>query len=139
MLYTVIHGNVPGVKVNQHDIVYLVSSIERIALENCDWCFTDGHAVEKFSNFYTEQSELRFIDWEIIQSWTWGNTDTDPQRQRKKQAECLVHRYFPLVWVREIGVADNATARRINKVLSIVEPRPAIAISVRPKWYYDLD
>jgi hypothetical protein len=85
MLYTITRGNVPGVRVNQRDIVYLVSSVERVSQEDCDWCFTDGHAVEGFSNFYTALSDLARIDWQIIQSWSWRNTEIDPDRKRKNR------------------------------------------------------
>src|SRR4051812_3731589 len=44
VLYTIARGNVPAVSFNQRDIVYLVSSVERVSREDCEWCFTDGHA-----------------------------------------------------------------------------------------------
>lgn len=138
MLYTIVRGNVPNVAIDQQDIIYLVSSVERVIQEDCQWCFTDGHAVEQFSKFYTQHSDLRHLDWDVIQSRQWARTPEDPDRQRRKQAEFLVHQNFPLPWIRMIAVANNSTVQKVNQILAEYEHRPQVSITVQRNWYYDI-
>ena len=50
----------------QKDIVFICCLIHKI-VEVCDeWCFTDGHAKEKISDFYNDLQHLDMIDWQIV-------------------------------------------------------------------------
>jgi hypothetical protein len=136
MLYTITRGNVPGVRVYQRDIIYLVSSIERVVQEDCTWCFTDGHAVEVLSHFYTEYADLNQVDWATIQSRYWRDTVNDPDRKRKKQAEFLVHRFFPMAWIQEIGVFTPSSLTRVRDILEPFATYSALNVAVHADWYY---
>lgn len=136
MLYTINRGNVPGVRVNQREIIYLVSTVEQVTQEDCEWCFTDGHAVEAISRFYTEQTELHHVDWPTINSKYWNDTLQEPDRKRKKQAEFLVHQFFALSWILEIGVVNTLAARRVHEILGEFVPRPTLNVVVHADWYY---
>ncbi|UTW68357.1 DUF4433 domain-containing protein [Anaerobacillus sp. HL2] len=44
------------------------------------------------------------MDWDVMESKYWFDTDDDPDRKRRRQAEFLVLRHFPLELVLGIGV-----------------------------------
>ena len=52
MLYSIHTGHVDGYDGGQKDIIYLLSSVERIAQGDRKWCFSDGHAVEALTEFF---------------------------------------------------------------------------------------
>ncbi len=90
MLYVIWKGfnNVKNIK--QEDIVYIVSSVQKMTDLGVNYKFTDGHAVAGLSNFYTKESinEIEtLLDWEAIKATDWKS---EPDLKRKKEAEFLV-------------------------------------------------
>jgi hypothetical protein len=71
MLYSIHTGHVEGYDGGQEDVIYLVSSVERVAKGKRQWCFTDGHAVEAVTDFFCDVDELAQVDWEVINHWSW--------------------------------------------------------------------
>jgi hypothetical protein len=137
MLYAIARGQVVNYQRGQDEIIYLVSSVEQVIQAENAYCYTDGHALEQISRFFTDAEILdEVLDWPVIHSGSWGGTLGDPDRRRRKQAEFLVHRFFPLTLTVSIGVANNEMARRINEILTDATPRPKISIEVRRRWYY---
>jgi hypothetical protein len=134
MLYAIKGGYVQHFKGRQSDVVYLVSSAEAVAASKLIWCFTNGHAVEGVTEFYDDLSDLSKVDWEVIRSWSWKNTLADLDRKRRKQAEFLVHKRFPLELVSRIGVFNRAKAELVTKLLEKSAHRPNV--TVEPEWYY---
>jgi hypothetical protein len=135
MLYSIHRGNVAGYSGDQSEVVYLVSSVERVTNGGRSWCFTDGHAVMDLSVFYERISDLVKVDWDLMKSWKWGDTDDDPDRKRRKQAEFLVHRSFPWSWIEHVGVIDEAMATRVGWIVSEAKHQPPV--SIQRRWYYD--
>jgi ssDNA thymidine ADP-ribosyltransferase, DarT len=134
MLYSIHTGHVEGYDGGQKDIVYLISSVERVAQGNRQWCFTDGHAVEAVTKFFCVEADLNEVDWEVINYWSWKNTEEDPDRKRRKQAEFLIHEAFPWKWVDGIGVINAAVEKKVAKVLAMANHQPPVTL--QPKWYY---
>lgn len=97
MLYAIHGGAVEGYKEGQNCVLHLVSSAEAVAEAGRPFTWTEGHAEIKFSQFYEGLPELQSrIDWEIMGATYWN--DKPPEivdRKRKRQAEFLVHRFFP--------------------------------------------
>lgn len=70
----------------------------------------------------------------------WYDTDDDPDRKRRRQAEFLVHDFFPWELVSyigvydrsAIGVYDRSAAQVVGKVLKGDNPKTGI----EPGWYY---
>src|SRR5262249_43695282 len=112
MLLAIHKGQVPGYQNGQSNIVYLVSSSERVAQSDLVWCFSDGNAVESVTEFFDRLEELSRVDWNAVQTWKWGGRWllNDPDIKRRKQAEFLVHERFPLELVEQIGVMNPAMA-----------------------------
>lgn len=136
MLFSIHTGYVDGYDGGQQEVIYLLSSVERVASGNRSWCFTDGHAVEAVTEFFSDAGDLARIDWEAIQHWSWKNTEADPDRKRRKQAEFLVYQSLPWGWIEEIGVRDLKMRDRVSKIVRKAGPAHAPPIVVRRKWYY---
>ncbi len=134
MLYSIHTGYVQGYDGGQKDIIYLLSSVERVAQSMRPWCFTDGHAVEAMTDFFADVTHLNRIDWAVIDHWSWKNTEEDPDRKRRKQAEFLVHHSFPWSWVEGIGVIDAEMKGRVEAVPAGASHR--LPVTIQPKWYY---
>ena len=95
MLYTISRGNVENYTQGQAAVIHLVSSIENIEAEDLCFVFTDGHAVMTFTNFFDDLNYLRAIDWDVMESRYWNDTNEDNDRKRRRQAEFLVRYFFP--------------------------------------------
>lgn len=134
MLYSIHTGNVKSYNGSQEEIIYLVSSVERVIKSKRRWCFTDGHAVEAMSVFFCAIGDLKQVDWAVIDHWSWRNTEEDPDRKRRKQAEFLVCESFPWTWVESIGVIRAVVEKNVAKVLAQANHKPPITL--QPKWYY---
>lgn len=74
------------------EIVYCVSSVQKILNTGLDFVFTDGHAVDSFSSQYTPEDVLHIgtlIDWVAVKAMHW-KSETDLDLKRRKQAEFLI-------------------------------------------------
>ena len=90
MLYTIYKDNVGGYAGGQKPVIHLVSSVDKVLELGTLWCFTDGHAVIEFSSFFDDLTDIDKIDWCIMETTYWRDTDTDSDRKRRRQAEFLV-------------------------------------------------
>lgn len=135
MLCAIYKGGVTGCEEAQPNIIYLVSTAERVAKEGLrPWCFSDGHGVDKLTAFYGDLKELTNIDWELIADWHWNDTLADNDRVRKKQSEFLVHQSFPIEWVEKIAVYSEAQKESVESTLA--QHSYKIPVVIEKKWYY---
>ena len=135
MLCAIYKGGVTGSTDTQSNIIYLVSTVEKVESEaQCQWCFSDGHGVDKLTEFYDGSKELSNIDWELITDWLWNDTLADNDRVRRKQAEFLVHQSFPIEWVEKIGVQNQEQKKLVESILN--QYSCTIPVVVEKKWYY---
>ena len=72
MLGAIHKGHVPAYQGGQQDVVYLVAHVEPVvaSLPNC--CFTDGHAVEAVTDFFSNLGDLSHVDMQAVETWKWG-------------------------------------------------------------------
>lgn len=91
MLYVLRMQQIP-----QDDIVYFITNTEAIQQHCLSYVFTDAHAIRRLTNFYTDLEKLDQIDWDIMRALLWADTDDDPNRKARRQAEFLVHNEVPL-------------------------------------------
>jgi len=134
MLYVIHNGQVKGYQGGQKPILHLVSSAEKVAQAKLPFAFTDGHAEVQISHYYDTLADTNQLDWKIIHSWKWSNQPPDYDQKRRKQAEFLVHHFFPWGLVEEIGVFDDEIAQQVNELLLNQTHRPIVRI--QRKWYY---
>lgn len=130
MMSAISNGKVSGYTSNQ-DLIYLVSSLDRVRAAGLRWVCTDGNARATLTEFFAAWSELESnTDWDIMKARQWANTSEDGYRRNRRMAEFLVHEFFPLSLV--LGVAAKS-----ERVASIVRRRlPALMdIRVVPDYY----
>jgi hypothetical protein len=131
MLCAIANGRVHDSQ--QKDIVHLVSYLHEFIERDCQWAFCDGHPVVSLSKYYDHISQLSVIDWPLMQKKWWHNTEDDPDRARRRQAEFLVSDFVPWPVVRGIGVVDEEIAAQVAAILAPSQTPP---IKVVADWYY---
>lgn len=92
MLYVVQNGFNMVAPTSAENIVYCVSSVQKIIELQLDFVFTDGHAVDSFSSQYTSadiQNIDTILDKNAIKAKYWKD-ENDLDRKRRKEAEFLV-------------------------------------------------
>ncbi|MCT1538767.1 MULTISPECIES: type II toxin-antitoxin system toxin DNA ADP-ribosyl transferase DarT [Lysinibacillus] len=136
MLYACATGFASSYDEGQEPIIYLVSNTDLIIKNDVDFVFTDGQANSNGTYFYKDIADLDNIDWDLIESWSWRNTDEDNDRKRRKQAEFLVHEFFSNELIVEIVVNNNNIAEIIEDILR--DANIQIPVYVRENWYYQL-
>lgn len=134
MLYSITHGFVEGYQGGQAGILHLAASAEAVLQNGLAFVFTDGHAEMDISHFYRDLHNLNKIDWNIMQSRYWNDTNEDGDRKRRRQAEFLVYEFFPISLFERIGVATQTMAKKTAALLAELEEKPLI--EVQPTWYY---
>lgn len=133
MLYAIHTDSVVGYGGGQGAVLHLVSSAEVVAAADLPVVFTNGHAVVSLSDFFTDLARLADLDWAVMQLIYWNDTQQDPDRARRRQAEFLVHQRFPWGLVTEIGVIDE---NRQQEVRGILGAGGSPAVVVHRNWYY---
>lgn len=134
MLYVISNGGVPGYTQGQAPVVHLVASAEEVQQNNLDFVFTDGHAYMAFSQYFNDLTKLDQIDWDIMQAKYWSDTHEDGDRSRRRQAEFLVHHFFPWHLIKEIGVINTRMATEVKTILASAKHQPTV--TVNRHWYY---
>jgi len=134
MLFTIQRGNVEGYHEGQAPILHLVSSVEAVQSAGIPFAFSDGHADMDLSRFFNDPHYLDQIDWQVMRSRYWNDTQADGDRKRRRQAEFLVQRFFPFSLIEGIGVFDSLMLERVTALLKEQPVEPPVQI--RAAWYY---
>jgi vacuolar-type H+-ATPase subunit F/Vma7 len=74
------------------------------------------------------------LDWDVISAAIWHDTPDDNSRKRRKQAEMLIHSFFPLIGIDQIATKDEATASKVREILQNTDYD--IKVVTKRKWYY---
>ena len=98
--------------------------------------FSDGHGVARFTAWYDRIDDLDKVDWEAAYSTWWKDTPEDMDRQRRKQAESLVHRSCPWGLLTEIGVYNETARNRVEDTLAAGGLGDTVQVRIRTEWYY---
>lgn len=92
MLYVVQNGFNMVAPTPVENIVYCITSVQKIIDLQLDFVFTDGHAVDGFTTQYTLADIANIdtiLDWKAIRAKYWRD-DNDLDLKRRKEAEFLV-------------------------------------------------
>ena len=118
----------------QKDIIYLVSTIEKLKELNVPFIFTDGHSFAAYTQFFNDTRFLTQIDWKAINLVRWNNTQEDPDRKRRKEAECLVYEQLPFESIISIIVYNQESYDYISSVLK--KNKLSVLVKIKPEYYY---
>ena len=135
MLFIISKGDVPTYSGGQEEIVYLVTSTEKVVEERLHFVFTDRNAALRIADYGNDLQELDdYVDWDLMEGRMWNNTDEEPDRQERRMAEFLVHGQVP--WSAFIGVAarDDEKCQQVEHALASVGAK--VLVTPRPEWYF---
>lgn len=134
MLYTINRGNVPNYSDGQGPLIYLVSDAQTVHNKSVPYCFTDGHGIMFFTEYYKALKDLDKVDWDIMKSNFWADTPDDNDRKRRRQAEFLVHKFLPLECIKVIVVMNDNIKSKVVELLS--QHNIQIPVFTQKDWYY---
>lgn len=120
----------------QRNMVYLISSVDKVQASGYDYVFTDGQANKKYTRYFNHPADLAGLPWRDIYAVTWNDTLAHPDRQRHKQAEFLVKGSFKVKDLRGFAVMDTAMKESVETILSRHDPTYPRYVNVRRDWYY---
>ena len=136
MLYQLHTGWVPGYTEGQGPLVYLVTTAQAVAASGTGFVFSDGHGIARFTSWFDNLKDLDKVDWTAVYANMWRDTVDDMDRQRRKQAEFLVHRGCDWALIDKIGVVSVAMKARVELVLAGFSAALHRPVEVHPEWYY---
>lgn len=134
MLYAIQKGFNNVTQRNPQEIIYLVTNLENITGNECQYVFTDGHGYHSMSQFFNDENNLEEVDWNTVNLSHWTDTEDDPDRKRRKQAEFLVFDELPLTALVAVVVYDETTKNEI--LTKFAAHNFTCNVIVKPNWYY---
>lgn len=134
MLYVITQANDPEViPTPQREIIYLVSSFEKLQQNNCTFVFTDRHAQLNYTHFYNQPTDINLLNWDVIKSSQWGR-QYGVDKIEIKQAECLVHNFMPSDSLLGIACKDEEMFTFVNE--QVLTKQKKITVKIKPDWYF---
>jgi ssDNA thymidine ADP-ribosyltransferase, DarT len=133
MLYVLQHGYNLVAPTIAENIVYCVSTVQKIIDLKRDFVFTDGHAIDRFSaqyNIADIENIDSIIDWKAVKAKYWKD-EYDLDRKRKKEAEFLVLGDIPADHILRFIVSSEKVK---NKLIHF--GGDDAKIEVRPDYYF---
>ena len=134
MLYAILKNRVATCPDGQASILHLVSSAEAIRAAGCGFVFTDGHAIMDMTQFYDDLSQLGQVDWDVMKGQWWNDTPQYPDRERRRQAEFLVHEFVGWRLITEVVAIDASLAARATAYLGAGGVQTPIRVD--RSWYH---
>lgn len=136
MLYNIVTGyyapKVP--KRNKEEIIVIRCLIENLAKQP-KWFFTDGQANDEETTHYMDLNNLNKIDWDCIQNSNFSKSDGDYDRQRRYQAEFLVHHSVPFELLESICVYSEKMKNWTEQKLK--ETGVTIPVHIHQPYFFD--
>jgi len=115
MLYVIQKGYNSVPIIPAKDIVYCISSVQKMIDHHLPFVFTDGHAVSELSTFY-ELKDLsnidNILDKKAIDATYW-HKDDDLDLKRRKEAEFLVETDIPTTAIIGWVVYNEEVKKRL--------------------------
>lgn len=136
MLYAIRMGNVPTFNGGQDEVLYLVTSIERVAEHGLSFVYTDRNAALAFTEYSNDLDVIdSIVDWPLMEGRWFNNTSEDPDRKERRMAEFLVHGLVP--WGAILGIAASTEARtgQVSALLASVGI-DSLPVRTRAEWYF---
>lgn len=121
-------------QISQDDLVYVMTNTEVVQAQCTSFVFTDAHAIRRLTKFFTDLGDLDRIDWETMRATVWTDTDEDPNRKARRQAEFLVRDEVPLSACIGFAVYSGETKEKVEAMLD--EYNLTLPVAVRRQFYF---
>ncbi len=127
-----IHGRYMG---GDRPLIHLATTVGSIVTSELPWVATDGNAATATTEFSSDLARMdAMVDWPLMGAEYWHNIEGDPDRQRRRMAEFLVHADVPLNLFKYVGTYSEAYADTVRSALA--GTATGLRVAVRPEWYY---
>lgn len=136
MLLQLKTGRVEGYTEGQEPLVYLKTTAQAVYDAGVGFVFSDGHGLAAYTSWFDDLADLVKLDWSIVYQQYWADNKNDMDRQRRKQAEFLVHRFCDWSLIQNIVVINDRMEKRIEKILSRYPLDMHRSATVQRDWYY---
>ncbi len=134
MLYNIHTGRGGVSRVANVDIVILVSSLHRVVELGLPYVFTDRHAYTETANYYNDLTDLKSIDWPLLQQRNFQRDPNDPEKVERYQAEALIHGQVPIQAL--LGVVCYTQQVKAELEEQAAKQGVQLDIYCRPQWYF---
>ncbi len=134
MLYVMQKGFNGVTPVSPADVVYCITSVQAIQATGLDYVFTNGHAVDGFSEFFYKKdikNILNIIDAKAINSRYW-KAENDLDLKRRKEAEFLIEGDIPIAAIPSFAVYNQSAADQLKKMAGY----QGQSLIVSPNYYF---
>jgi ssDNA thymidine ADP-ribosyltransferase, DarT len=115
------------------DIIYCVSSVQKIIDDGMLFFFTDGHAINKLTTFFNKEKVYdlnKLVDLKAANSKYWKD-DLDLDLKRRKESEFLVKNDVPNTSLSGyICYNEKAKSKLLNMGLQEKQ------VVIRPNYYF---
>jgi len=108
-------GRVPGYEEGQDPLIYLGTTAQAIADSGRGCVFSDGHGIAAYTSWFDNLSQLDKVDWGMVSERYWTDNANDMDRQRRKQAEFLMHQFCSWTLIQAVVVIDERRKVRLSK------------------------
>ena len=136
MMFKLKTGQVAGYNEGQEPLIYLVTTVQAVESANIPFVFSNGHGLAFFTDWFDELGRLDEVDWNMVYQRYWRDTINDMDRQRRKQAEFLVHQSCPWDVIQEIVVINADMRERVDTIQSRFPSTLRKPVRVERNWYY---
>ncbi len=136
MLLNLKTGRVEGYAEGQRPLLYLVSTAQAVVANGCGFIFSDGHGLATYTTWFDNINDLTEVDWPTVNARYWADTLEDMDRQRRKQAEFLVHERCDWSLIQEIVCIDAQIQADVQTRLNEFPRSLHCPVRVERDWYY---
>lgn len=128
MMYRQLNNN----KIKNETTIYLVANARYLS-SKYEWCCSDINAAIFHASFFNTWEELlKNIDWNLMRSKYWKNTEEYPDRKERRMAEFLVYKQVDFIDFLGIAVYNDDIR---DKILACFGSKIKY-IDSRPQWYF---
>lgn len=136
MLYVIHVGNHPELayRGGQEPIIHLEADLRDVVAwangAGRRWAFSLSNAGAKYAEFRNSLAQLTEVNWSAVASMDFRSAEV----KEGKQAEFLLHEWFPWSLVSRVGVRSQAV--RQQALQAMVEGQHCPPVHVLSHWYY---
>lgn len=113
VLYVIQNGFNNTEKVHPNEIIYCATTIQKIIDANIDYIYTDGHACDRFTKFYSPSDVTKIkeqIDFKAVKAKYWTEYR---DLKRKKEAEFLIKQDLEYKNIVAFGTYDLIAKQKL--------------------------
>lgn len=129
-------GRVAGYSEGQEPLIYVESTAQTVAESDTGFVFSDGHGLAAYTSWYDDLSRLNEVDWNVVYRRYWQDDANDMDRQRKKQAEFLIHQFCRWSLIQAVIVIDEVRKCQVERIFEDFPEHLHRPIIVKREWYF---